>query len=158
MTNSAPQTEEKKGSEVPGSSNKQQVPAGTHLPAIKSEENMKESKAIIIDPAAQSITETDAVMELDALYRQLDCDMIEICNVTLHLRDGRQADVTLIVDEEGSLKEIDRFWFIDQPRLMQPFSGKCLITSMSVDENGEEHLHDVTELLSAADVEKILSW
>ena len=58
-------------------------------------------RAILIDPAARSVTEVETTAALDDLYRLLDCSIVE------RIRLGPRHN--LWVDEEGGFKSRPRF-------------------------------------------------
>jgi hypothetical protein len=83
---------------------------------------------VLIDPTSRSIklVEVSEKVSLKELYKLLECDLIEMANPNSTFVDWRD---TLIVDEEGLLKEGQEFFKIGG----QAYAGKGLILSTTDD-------------------------
>lgn len=89
---------------------------------------MKQIKAILIDPFAETVsyvTLTDT--KLETYYNLLGCSLITIAG----LADG----VDMILDDEGLLKDSSSQAYFKIGIGSQPFAGKALI--VGTDEEGE---------------------
>jgi hypothetical protein len=83
---------------------------------------------VLIDPTSRSIklVQVSEKVSLKELYKLLECDLIEMANPNSTFVDWRD---TLIVDEEGLLKEGQEFFKIGG----QAYAGKGLILSTTDD-------------------------
>ena len=77
---------------------------------------------VLIDPTSRSIklVEVSEKVSLKECYKLLECDMIEMANPNSTFVDWRD---TLIVDEEGLLKEGQEFFKLG----VQAYAGKGLL-------------------------------
>jgi len=77
---------------------------------------------VLIDPTSRSIklVQVSEKVSLKELYKLLECDLIEMANPNSTFVDWRD---TLIVDEEGLLKEGQEFFKIGG----QAYAGKGLL-------------------------------
>lgn len=90
--------------------------------------------AVLIDPAAQTIT--DVVLDgnniLDALYNALGCGLVEVVHVDRHH--------DLVVDEEGLFKNGQKYFAYGQRRLdgagfdgTSPLAGRAMLVGLGRD-------------------------
>lgn len=79
------------------------------------------TKATLIDPVAQTITEIDTATTLEALYAVLGCETVEEIKVGI---DQNKSPVVLLVDEDGRLKP-DQHCFGMGPDLV--IAGRALV-------------------------------
>lgn len=87
-------------------------------------------RALFIDSTAGKVTQIEVPFRghefLDALYKRIGCDLIEVAT------EFPNGDV-LYVDEEGLLKEPKHFFDISAH---QPFAGNGVIVGRETDDEG----------------------
>jgi hypothetical protein len=90
-------------------------------------------KTLLIDPFTKTVTEHDYDGSLDAMYKLLDCDTVEMVKYNDAGKDMFKGEDCLFVDEEGLLCNLDMqaFFIIDG----KPIAGRAM--TVGCDEEGE---------------------
>jgi len=113
-------------------------------------------KAYLIDPTTRTVKPllVSERLELPEIYRLLECDLIDVVDVSSGPAPRQQSDHSLYVDDEGLFKPEPSYFRLGDHS--QPFAGKALLLGNGWDQD-QTHM-DVSPTLTLAELCGMVAW